>query len=85
VIEKIDPGECNLARHVYPAQVFAEFDAVEGSDYAVDQDQVGQVQITVPLADMTRRFALGENVRKAFKFSGSPGGQRLNLLLVVCR
>ena len=50
VVQQVHPAEGHVAGHVDPAQLVVELDGVEGQHLAVDEDEVGQVQVAVAFA-----------------------------------
>ena len=49
--------ERHIVQNVDPAQAWVEFDAVEGSYVAIQEDDVAQMKAPIPFAHMTIRIA----------------------------
>ena len=80
VVEQVGVGECDVAGHVDPAQVFVEFEAVEHPHLPVDADQVGQVQVTVAFADVSPGLAALQVGFDAVELGVGPGQQTVQAL-----
>lgn len=81
VIEEIHPCKCDVAHHVDEAQLGIEFDAIERHRLAVDQRQVGQMQIAVALPHESLGAACSKNIRTARELGFGPLREPVNSLL----
>src|SRR5581483_6756889 len=69
--------ERHLAHHVDPAQVGAELEAIEKSDFTVDARDVPEVKIPMALAHEAGLFAFAEHASERLALVGGPAFENI--------
>ncbi|HYT86419.1 MAG TPA: hypothetical protein VEK81_08310 [Burkholderiales bacterium] len=77
VLEQVHREEGDFARHVDPAQLRIELDAIEGQRPPFEKHDVPQMQVAVALAHETAALAPGEDFAQPRTLAFGPGAQTL--------